>query len=97
MDNLIHSGEAKPVIVVITNGNPNQKSVLHVAPASGQNSLRTVPRNFPVDPAQKRIQYTSAVRKRQLPLLLPAKTFQFTLISKLYDKKSPIYLNLHYI
>ena len=32
MDNLIHSGEAEPMIVVMTNGNPNQSSAWHVAP-----------------------------------------------------------------
>jgi len=32
MDNLINSGEAEPMIVVMTNGNPNQESVWHVAP-----------------------------------------------------------------
>lgn len=32
MDNLIHAGDAKPMIVVMTNGNPNQVSTWHVAP-----------------------------------------------------------------
>jgi enterochelin esterase family protein len=32
LDNLIHSGESEPMIVVMTNGNPNQESVWHVAP-----------------------------------------------------------------
>lgn len=32
LDNLIHSGECEPMIVVMTNGNPNQESVWHVAP-----------------------------------------------------------------
>ena len=32
MDNLIHSGESVPMIVVMTNGNPNQESTWHVAP-----------------------------------------------------------------
>jgi len=32
MDNLIHSDEAEPMIVVMTNGNPNQESTWHVAP-----------------------------------------------------------------
>lgn len=32
MDNLIHSGKAEPMIVVMTNGNPNQTSAWHVAP-----------------------------------------------------------------
>lgn len=32
MDNLIYSGEAEPMIVVMTNGNPNQTSAWHVAP-----------------------------------------------------------------
>lgn len=32
LDNVIHSGDAKPMIVVMTNGNPNQTSAWHVAP-----------------------------------------------------------------
>lgn len=32
MDNLINSGKAKPMIVVMTNGNPNQTSTWHVNP-----------------------------------------------------------------
>ena len=32
MDNLINAGDAKPMIVVMTNGNPNQESAWHVAP-----------------------------------------------------------------
>lgn len=32
MDNLINSGGAEPMIVVMTNGNPNQVSAWHVAP-----------------------------------------------------------------
>jgi len=32
MDNLINSGEASPMIVVMTNGNPNQTSTWHVNP-----------------------------------------------------------------
>lgn len=32
LDNLIHSGDAEPMIVVMTNGNPNQVSAWHVAP-----------------------------------------------------------------
>lgn len=32
LDNLIQSGEAEPMIVVMTNGNPNQESAWHVAP-----------------------------------------------------------------
>lgn len=32
MDNLIYSGDAKSMIVVMTNGNPNQESTWHVAP-----------------------------------------------------------------
>jgi enterochelin esterase-like enzyme len=32
LDNLINSGEAKPMLVVMTNGNPNQTSTWHVNP-----------------------------------------------------------------
>ncbi|TVQ15350.1 MAG: glycosyl hydrolase [Balneolaceae bacterium] len=32
LDNLIHSGETNPMIVVMTNGNPNQSSTWHVNP-----------------------------------------------------------------
>lgn len=32
LDNLIHAGDAKPMIVVMTNGNPNQESAWHVSP-----------------------------------------------------------------
>lgn len=49
MDNLIHSGNAKPMIVVMTNGNPNQESAWHMAPghtparaSDSQNPMATV-------------------------------------------------------
>lgn len=35
LDNLVNSGEAEPMIMVMTNGNPNQESGWHVAPGHG--------------------------------------------------------------
>ncbi len=49
LDNLIASGEAKPMIVVMTNGNPNQKAAItETRPEPTDNSLIIATDRFPV-------------------------------------------------